>query len=190
MKRWTGKPELLSGVARERVEIQVVTLLDMKHRRATNEIPEGNALGDTGETLAFHLSRSWMRFHDAYADALRPLHLTPSRMLGLAFLVHNDDADQAILGRTLGINRASTMTLVDKLQAAGYVARSVGSDRRTHALVVTVEGRTAYRRGMVLERQIEKVLLKKLSAKEVEGFRACLAIVASSEQESANVAER
>lgn len=157
----------------------------MKHRRAANEIPEGNALGDTGETLAFHLSRAWMRFHDAYADALRPLHLTPSRMLGLAFLVHNDDADQASLGRTLGINRASTMTLVDKLQAAGYVAREAGNDKRTHALIVTLQGRTAYRKGMELERRIEKSLVQGVSPEDIGRVRFCLALVASRELQTA-----
>lgn len=158
----------------------MVTLPDMTHRRAAEEIPEGDTLGDTGQTLAFHLSRAWMKFHDAYADALRPLHLTPSRMLGLAYLVHNSDADQAKLGRSLGINRASTMTLVDKLQAAGYVAREVGSDRRTHALVVTAEGKAAYRKGMVIERRIEQSLVNGLSASDVAHLRASLSVVSSS----------
>ena len=154
----------------------------MAYRRAANEIPQGTVLGDTGETLAFHLSRAWMYFYDSYADSLRSLQLTPSRMLGLAYLVHNPEADQAGLGRALGINRASTMTLVDKLQEAGYVAREPGSDRRTHALVLTSEGRAAYKRGMTLERRVEAKLLQGLSPSEVESFRACMAIVALSER--------
>lgn len=158
----------------------------MAYRRAANEIPQGTVLGDTGETLAFHLSRAWMYFYDNYANSLRPLQLTPSRMLGLAYLVHNPAADQASLGRALGINRASTMTLVDKLQVAGYVAREAGSDRRTHALVLTANGRAAYRKGMVLERRIEQKLLQDLSPEEVERFRACLAVVAASERRTAD----
>lgn len=158
-------------------------MVEMTHRKAAEEMPQGNALGDTGETLAFHLSRAWMRFHDAYSESLHPLHLTPSRMLGLAFLVHNSDADQATLGRTLGINRASAMLLVDKLQGAGYVAREPGADRRTHALVVTQEGRKAYRKGMLLERQIEHRLMQNWSRASIEKFHGYLQAVASGEGE-------
>lgn len=126
-----------------------------------------------------------MRFHDAYSEALQPMHLTPSRMLGLAFLVHNSDADQATLGRTLGINRASAMLLVDKLQAAGYVDREAGADRRTHALVVTQNGRKAYRKGMVLERQIEQALMQHLSREDIAKFHSYLRAVASNQREQA-----
>lgn len=159
----------------------MVISIDMTNLREANGCLEGNELGDTGDTLAFHLSRAWIRFHNAYTDALRPLHLTPSRMLGLAYLVHNQNADQAILGRSLGINRASTMALVDKLQAAGYAERKEGTDKRTHALEATAQGRIAYRKGMELERRIERTLLEGLSLAEVESLRLCLAKVAFSE---------
>ncbi|PIF98404.1 MarR family transcriptional regulator [Comamonas sp. 26] len=159
----------------------VVISMDMTNQREANGCLEGSELGDTGDTLAFHLSRAWIRFHNTYADALRPLQLTPSRMLGLAYLVYNDDADQATLGRSLGINRASTMALVDKLQAAGYAVRKEGADKRTHALAATAQGRVAYRKGMELERRIEQALLQGISRADVEHLRFCLAKVACSD---------
>ncbi len=139
-----------------------------------NESPQTLALGDTGQTLAFQLSRVWMRFHDDYAQALRPLNLTPSRMLGLAYLVHNADADQASLGRALGVNRASTMSMVDKLESAGYVVREPGIDRRTHALTVTLQGRSAYRKGMQLEQSVEQTLTAQLKSSDLAHLRTLL----------------
>lgn len=128
-------------------------------------------LGDTGETFAFTLSRAWMRFHDDYARALKPLDLTPNRMLALAFVIHNPGTDQASLGRTLGINRASTMALIDKLEGDGLLQRDVGTDGRSNSVHATATGTTAYRKAMQIERRIESAMLAGLSKQDVDQLR-------------------
>lgn len=137
-------------------------------------VPEAEALGDTGTTFGFALARAWMRFHDDYALALAPMNLTPNRMLALAFVVHNAGADQSSLGRALGINRASTMAMVDKLEADGFIRRAEGIDRRSNALQPTPVGLRAYHKAMQIERGIEAALLSGMKSSEVAAVREML----------------
>lgn len=128
-------------------------------------------LGDTGDTFAFVLSCAWMRFHEDYARALKPLNLTPNRMLALAFVVHNPGCDQASMGRALGINRASTMSLIDKLEGDDLLQRDNGVDSRSNSVHPTKTGKDAYRKAMQIERRIEVAMLAGFSEQDIAVLR-------------------
>lgn len=151
----------------------------MSFKRLNRAAPAGSELGDAGESFGFSLTRAWMRFHDNYAARLDRLGLTPNRVLALAYVVHKPGADQSSLGRALGINRASAMSLIDKLEAGGLVQRGAGADRRSNALSATAPGVRAYREAMEHERRVELELLEGISEVELNELRAHLDLIAS-----------
>ena len=74
------------------------------------------------------------------AAAFDSLGLTPARATAAVYIGLHEGCDQAALGRALGINRASTMKVVNELVALGVVARHEGRNRRTNALHLTKRG--------------------------------------------------
>lgn len=150
----------------------------MGFKRLNRAAPAGEDLGESGTSFGFALTLAWMRFHDGYAAGLEPLGLTPNRMLGLAYVVHNPGADQSSLGRSLGINRASAMSLIDKLESSGLVRREAGADRRSNALSATERGEAAHREGMALRRSVELRLLSGLSEDQGRLLRELLETIA------------
>jgi DNA-binding MarR family transcriptional regulator len=84
------------------------------------------------------------------AAAFDSLGLTPARATAAVYIGLHEGCDQAALGRALGINRASTMKVVNELVALGVIARREGRNRRTNALHLT-------RRGQSLRHDIEEV---------------------------------
>ncbi len=57
------------------------------------------------------------------------------------------------------MNRGSTMVLVDNLEAAGFVRRDPGPDRRTHALHLTAEGQATMENALRVNEEILSTLL-------------------------------
>jgi DNA-binding MarR family transcriptional regulator len=80
------------------------------------------------------------------AVAFDVLGLTPARATAAVYIGLHEGCDQAALGRALGINRASTMKVVNELVALGLVARHEGRNRRTNALHLTKRGQTVCER--------------------------------------------
>jgi len=62
-------------------------------------------------------------------------------------------------GKAMGMNRGSTMVLVDNLEAAGFVRRDPGPDRRTHALHLTAEGQATMENALRVNEEILSTLL-------------------------------
>jgi DNA-binding MarR family transcriptional regulator len=74
------------------------------------------------------------------ATAFDSLGLTPARATAAVYVGLHEGCDQAALGRALGINRASTMKVVNELVALGVVARREGRNLRSNALHLTKRG--------------------------------------------------
>jgi DNA-binding MarR family transcriptional regulator len=76
------------------------------------------------------------------AAAFDSLGLTPARATAAVYIGLHEGCDQAALGRALGINRASTMKVVNELVAIGVVARREGRNLRSNALHLTKRGQS------------------------------------------------
>ena len=76
------------------------------------------------------------------AVAFDSLGLTPARAAAAVYIGLHEGCAQAALGRALGINRASTMKVVNELVAIGVVARREGRNLRTNALHLTKRGQS------------------------------------------------
>lgn len=118
------------------------------------------------DLLGYRLRRADVLAMARLSQALAPLGLTPARVTALAYIHRDDGCDQAALGRALGINRASTMGLVDHLSASGLVERHPGADRRSHALRLTAAGEAARLAMMHVLREMDEVAFAALDATE------------------------
>lgn len=98
------------------------------------------AFGVLGERLGLRLHYADVRAMAALAERLAPLGVTPARATAVVYIALHESCDQITLGRALGVNRASTMKVVDELEALGAIERRSGRDRRTNALHLTTAG--------------------------------------------------
>jgi len=96
--------------------------------------------GRLSEHLGYLLHRVDAVLMRKAAVAFDSLGLTPARATAAVYIGLHEGCDQAALGRALGINRASTMKVVNELVALGLVARREGRNRRTNALHLTKRG--------------------------------------------------
>lgn len=96
--------------------------------------------GKLSEHLGYLLHRVDAVLMRKAAVAFDSLGLTPARATAAVYIGLHEGCDQAALGRALGINRASTMKVVNELVAIGVVARREGRNLRTNALHLTKRG--------------------------------------------------
>lgn len=106
-------------------------------------VPDISELGRMKDQESVRLSIAGVALMRHVALLLEPLKLTPSRSLALDFIDAHPGADQISLGRAMGMNRGSTMVLIDHLESTGFVRRDPGPDRRSNALYLTREGESA-----------------------------------------------
>jgi DNA-binding MarR family transcriptional regulator len=133
-----------------------------------------DAFGSIADRIGFQLRRLDVEWRTSLADQLAPFGVTPARATALVFIALHEGCDQMALGRALGINRASTMKVVNELVAIGAVERRLGRDRRTNALVLTSIGhslRTTFER---ISEAHDAYMLGVLSADEVNALRGIL----------------
>ena len=96
--------------------------------------------GRLSEHLGYLLHRVDAVLMRKAAVAFDSLGLTPARATAAVYIGLHEGCDQAALGRALGINRASTMKVVNELVSLGLVARYEGRNRRSNALHLTKRG--------------------------------------------------
>jgi DNA-binding MarR family transcriptional regulator len=101
---------------------------------------EEDEVGLLAVRLGYQLRRVDLLSMEWLHDALAEIGLQPARATALIYVERHPGCDQAALGRVLGINRASTMAMVNTLVALNAIARHPGRDRRSNALHLTDDG--------------------------------------------------
>lgn len=140
-------------------------------------VPRISDLGRMGGQESVRFTIGGVAFMRHVADLLEPLKLTPSRSLALAFIDSHPGQDQTSLGKAMGMNRGSTMVLVDTLEKAGFVRRDPGPDRRSHALQLTPAGQAALEGALELNEQIMATIMGDLSPGELQTLSKIIDIV-------------
>ncbi len=126
---------------------------------------------DDGNPLAERLGPLLGRAHESHrrqvADALAALGLQPKSFGALTVLVVEGPMTQRDLGARQGVDRTTTVAVVDILEEAGLVARVRDDrDRRAYALAVTAAGRRRLGRAEGVVRKAEDEFLADLSGAE------------------------
>jgi DNA-binding MarR family transcriptional regulator len=108
------------------------------------------------------------------AVAFDSLGLTPARATAAVYIGLHEGCDQAALGRALGINRASTMKVVNELVALGVVARREGRNLRTNALHLTKRGQSLRHEIEAMSAQVDIAHFGTLTRQEQAELRRLL----------------
>ena len=91
--------------------------------------------------LGYHLRLAHGRVFRDFAQVMQGSGMTAGRLGVLELIDANAGLSQSALARAVGLDRSSLVPVIDELEARGLVARSQGSDRRSHRLVLTPAGR-------------------------------------------------
>jgi DNA-binding MarR family transcriptional regulator len=137
-------------------------------------LPEAAALGPMRHRPGVRFSFAGTAFLNHYAALLESLSLTPSRVLALAYIDEHPGCPQSSLGRVMGINRASAMLLIDKLESHTFVERRPGPDRRTNALFLSPEGQVAFEAALQVEIELYDVVFGWMGEEKETSFFAII----------------
>lgn len=122
----------------------------MASRRAASSVAEmaagtgSPALDFAGldELLGYRLRRAQGAVHRDYLATLGEVRLTQKQTAVLWLVTSNPGVAQGAIGAALGMDRATMMALVDRLEERGLLRRSRSTvDARRRELRVTVAGR-------------------------------------------------
>ena len=99
------------------------------------------ALDGLPELMGFHLRLAYVALYRSFAATLGELQLTQKQVAVLRLISANPGVAQVDIGGVLGMDRASTMAVVDRLQQRGFIVRKrCLSDRRRQELYLTDPG--------------------------------------------------
>ncbi|UUR06842.1 MarR family winged helix-turn-helix transcriptional regulator [Sphingomonas glaciei] len=129
-------------------------------------LPEG--LGAIGDILGFHIRLAHGVVYRHFTDTFSDLDLT-QKQVSVLWLVHDHPGmAQADLGRSLQMDRATVMAIVNRLQTKGLLVRGASAvDRRRQTLTLTDSGRTALAQARTAIEQHEAWLKDRFSPAEV-----------------------
>ena len=101
--------------------------------------------------------------------------LTPTQLSVLARLLEHDDISQNELGRSVGIDVATTNGVIDRLGRKQLIrAKTDSRDKRRLRISLTDSGRQAIQEAIPVARMITQLTLQQLSAEEAEQFTRLL----------------
>lgn len=133
-------------------------------------LPAPSLLGTISELPSVRLTFASAAFLSLYRDLLNPLALTPGRMVALSFIESNPGCEQKALAIHLGVNEASAMAVLNRLEAAGLVERRRGRNKRSNAIYMTDNGELNFERALEIEKNLSAQLFQGMSNADLEVF--------------------
>jgi DNA-binding MarR family transcriptional regulator len=110
-------------------------------------------------------------------ETLAPLNISPVQYSVLTVISENPGLSQMALAHALKILRSGMVPLIDGLEQRGLVKRAPSAtDRRSHALHLTDEGRVLLARVEVLVAEHEKRLVRKIGPRAHKQLLDALAV--------------
>jgi DNA-binding MarR family transcriptional regulator len=118
------------------------------------------------------LIRRLHQIHSAlFADEAEGLDITPPQYGVLSVVAAQPGLDQSAIAEEIGVDRATLASVVARLEAAGFVRRTVAkTDRRQKLLSLTPRGRTILARMQGPVQRAQERILEPLSPKDREQF--------------------
>lgn len=99
--------------------------------------------GKLKHLLGYHLRRAEVLASQKFARAMDRFEISPPQLGVLLVVQANSGLNQTRVGRALGIDRSTLVSIIDTLEARGLVERTPSpTDRRSHALVMTAKGKS------------------------------------------------
>ena len=144
-----------------------VRTMDRQPRRGRQKQQCSIGLGGLNRHLGYFIRRVQVWAFQDFIRALNGLKISPAQYSVLLIIDANPGLSQADLSRTLNIERARLVRVLNRLDKRGLTRRLRSSaDGRTHALQLTPKGRDTMRRAMELAQQHEARLIDKFGAEQ------------------------
>ena len=125
-------------------------------------------IGEIRHIVGFHIRLAHGAVFRHFTETFAQLDLTQKQVSVLWLIDDHPDIAQTGLAQRMRMDRATTMAIVNRLQAKGYlVRRKSSSDARMQALNLTVLGSKALSTAKRAIRQHEHWLKSRFSKKEV-----------------------
>jgi DNA-binding MarR family transcriptional regulator len=122
-------------------------------------------IGVLNDHLGYFVRRLQIWVFQDFIRTLASIDIRPAQYSVLVVIDANPGLSQADLADRLGIERARLVRLLDKLERRGLTRRLKSrTDRRSHALRLTGEGRQTLRQANVLAARHEAQLVEKLGS--------------------------
>jgi DNA-binding MarR family transcriptional regulator len=151
-------------------------------RAAAQPLPgkQGADLGRlAGRHLGYLIRRAQIWIFQDFIRTLAEVNIRPAQYSVLLVIEANAGLSQSALAQTLGIERARLVHLLDGLGARNLVQRARSkSDRRSHTLTLTGQGRSALARIKILADQHEQRLAQKVGVPNHKKLLRLLAVFA------------
>ncbi len=136
---------------------------------------KGTSEGLLPELLGYHLRRTQLAVFADFERAMSGLDLTPGQFGVLARIAANPGLTQSALGRAIGLERSTVVSVIDRLERRKLVVRGEAQgDRRANALVLSEDGQQLLRDATRRVRVHERRIARNLAPSEVKSLVALL----------------
>ena len=135
-----------------------------------------NALGELNDIVGFHIRLAHGAVYRHFTETFIDLDLTQKQVSALWLIDDRPGISQIDLGQRLRMDRATTMTIVNRLQGRDFARRERSeTDGRKQALYLTPEGGRALAKAKLAIGEHEAWLKSRFSAEEIDKLVEMLA---------------
>jgi DNA-binding MarR family transcriptional regulator len=129
------------------------------------------AMGELNDIVGFHIRLAHGAVYRHFTETFSDLDLTQKQVSVLWLVDDNPGISQIDLGGELQMDRATTMTIVNRLQERAFLRRERSeTDGRKQALYLTDAGRAALGQAKQCIRQDEQWLKQRFTADELKNL--------------------
>jgi DNA-binding MarR family transcriptional regulator len=126
-------------------------------------------IGEIRNIVGFHIRLAHGAVYRHFTETFQDIDLTQKQVSVLWLIDDHPDIAQTDLAQRMRMDRATTMAIVNRLQARGYLVRGKSpSDGRKQTLNLTDKGRAALSQAKVAINEHEQWLKSRFSEKEVQ----------------------
>lgn len=131
--------------------------------------PSGIEFGELSRLIGYQLRRAQSAMFQDFFEKIAEDGLTPGRHGLLMLIDQNAGLSQADLASAIGMDRASMVAILDKLEAKGWVKRQRSrEDRRRHQIDLTPQGKALLDRLWPKILQHEAEVCRRLTPQELQ----------------------
>lgn len=128
-------------------------------------------LGVLPKLLGYNLRRANQASWRTYVSFIGENKIRPGLFSLLCLVRFNAGIAQIELGTHLGVDKASIVALLDRLERAGLIERRRSTrDRRRQGISLTQAGETEFESLMTQVRQLERHMASRFNKQEIEQF--------------------
>ena len=136
-----------------------------------DDVNEEIDVGPLSRMIGYALRRAQLAVFDDFIASLAELNLRPAQFSVLLLLDRAPGSTQSAVAASLGIKRANFVAMMDDLEERGLAERTVSpSDKRSHAIFLTENGRKTLDRARALAQRHEARQIAKLGDGGVEAL--------------------